>query len=59
MKWRNVTDTFAERERHYNGKYLEICEVYDEIIQVSLFCAPEGSYEIYFSHNTPDTHLIA
>ena len=49
MKWKNVTDTFSEGERHYNGKYLEICEVYDEKIEVSLFSAPDGQYEIYFS----------
>ena len=49
MKWKNVTDTFTERERHYNGKYLEICEVYGDEIEVSLFSNPEDLYEIYMS----------
>ena len=56
MRWRNVTNTFSERARHYNGKYLEICEVYDNIVEVSLFNAEEdsdelqeNSDEIYFS----------
>ena len=48
MKWENVTETFTERERHYNGKYLEICEVYDKV-EVSLFSAQDGLYEIYMS----------
>ena len=48
MKWENVTDTFTESERHYNGKYLEICEVYDKL-EVSLFSSEEDLYEIYMS----------
>ena len=27
-EWKNVTDTFSEAQRRYNGKYLEIDEVY-------------------------------
>ena len=48
MSWENVTDAFSEEERHYNGKYLEICEVYDKI-EVSLFSSQEDLYEIYLS----------
>ena len=25
-EWKNVTDTFSEEKRNYNGKYLEIDE---------------------------------
>jgi len=49
MKWKNVTKTFTESDRHYNGKYLEICEVYDDIVEVSHFSSPEDLDEIYFS----------
>jgi len=49
MKWEDVTDTFSERARHYNGKYLEICEVYDDKVEVSLFSSPDDLYEIYLS----------
>ncbi len=49
MEWRNVTETFTEEQRHYNGTYLEICEVYDEKLEVSLFSAEDKPYEIYVS----------
>lgn len=48
--WENVTENFSEEDRHYRDSYLEINEVYDEIIEVSLFSSKEGSYEIYFSY---------
>lgn len=47
--WRNVTESFSENERHYKNLYLEIDEVYDEIIEVSLFSSQEDLYEIYVS----------
>ena len=34
---RNVTNTFSEERRHYSNTYLEICEVYDEAVEVSVF----------------------
>lgn len=37
--WRNVTNTFSEERRHYSNTYLEICEVYDEAVEVSVFSA--------------------
>ena len=48
-EWVNVTETFSERQRHYKNVYLEICEVCDEKVEVSLFSSEEDSYEIYFS----------
>ena len=48
--WDNVTETFTEKQRHYNKMYLETCEVYDEILEVSLFSSSVESYEIYFSY---------
>ena len=47
-EWRNVTEEFSERQRHYNGKYLEVDEVYDEAVEVSVFSAFGEPYEIYF-----------
>lgn len=48
-QWVNVTDTFSETQRHYKNTYLEICEVFDEVVEVSLFSSAEDPYEIYFS----------
>lgn len=50
--WENVTEFFSEEERHYNNTYMEINEVYDGKIEVSLFSSKEGLYEIYFSYGT-------
>lgn len=49
-KWKNVTEFFSEDERHYKDTYLEIDEVYDGTIEVSLFSSQEGLYEIYISY---------
>lgn len=49
-KWENVTECFSEEARHYKNTYMEINEVYDEIVEVSLFSSKEGPYEIYFSY---------
>ena len=49
-KWKDVTDSFSEKERHYNNTYLEIDEVYDDVVEVSLFSSKEGPYEIYISY---------
>lgn len=48
-KWRDVTDTFTEEQRYYKDTYLEIDEVYDECVEVSLFSCETGPYEIYVS----------
>ena len=48
-QWVNVTNTFEESQRHYKNTYLEICEVLDETVEVSLFSSVDNSYEIYFS----------
>lgn len=48
--WRNVTNTFSEERRHYLNTYLEICEVYDEAVEVSVFSAVANPYEIYVSY---------
>ena len=50
-KWVDVTDTFDEEERYYKDLYLEIDEVFDEVVEVSLFSSNEGPYEIYFSYD--------
>ena len=48
--WNNVTETFSDEQRHYINMYLETCEVFDEIVEVSLFSSAIDSYEIYFSY---------
>nr|WP_300836768.1 hypothetical protein [uncultured Acetatifactor sp.] len=48
-QWVNVTDTFSESQRHYKNTYLEICEVFDEVVELRLFSSEEDPYEIYFS----------
>ncbi|GAB1475486.1 hypothetical protein MASR2M70_03180 [Bacillota bacterium] len=48
--WENVTDFFSEEDRHYKNTYMEINEVYDEVVEVSLFSSEDGIYEIYFSY---------
>ncbi len=48
-QWVDVTSTFSESQRHYKNTYLEICEVFDEVVEISLFSSEVGPYEIYFS----------
>ena len=48
--WNNVTETFSDKQRHYKDMFLETCEVFDEILEVSLFSSTVDSYEIYFSY---------
>lgn len=49
-EWKNVTESFPEDKRHYKNTYMEINEVYDGKVEVSLFSTEEGPYEIYFSY---------
>lgn len=48
--WKDVTNYFSEEQRHYKDTYLEICEVLDDAIEVSLFSRDSGLYEIYVSY---------
>ena len=48
-QWVNVTDTFSESQRHYKNTYLEICEVLDEVVEVSLFSSEDSPYEIFMN----------
>ena len=48
--WRNVAGTFSDKERCFKNMYLETCEVYDDLLEVSLFSSAVDSYEIYFSY---------
>ncbi|MDR2568708.1 MAG: hypothetical protein LBD23_00235 [Oscillospiraceae bacterium] len=48
--WKNVTGTFSDKQRRYKNMYLETCEVYDEILEVSLFSSIDEPFEIYFSY---------
>lgn len=49
-KWKDVTGSFSEDRRHYKDTYLEIDEVYNEEVEVSLFSRQEDPYEIYISY---------
>ena len=49
--WENVTEFFSEEDRHYKNTYMEINEVYDGKVEVSLFSLKDGLYEIYFSYD--------
>lgn len=49
-QWVDVTNTFSESQRYYKNTYLEICEVFDEVVEVSLFSSEDDPYEIYFSY---------
>ena len=49
--WKNVTSYFSENDRHYINKYLEIDEVYDNTVEVSLFSCADEPYEIYVSYD--------
>lgn len=42
-EWKDVTDCFSERERHYNGTYLEQSQVYDDKVELPM--------DIFFSGN--------
>lgn len=49
MEWIDKTDTFEERK--WKDKYLEICEVLDDKIEVNLYsCEDINNYEIYVSY---------
>jgi len=48
--WKDVTEFFSESQRYYKDCYLEIDEVYDECVEVSLFSSQKGLYEIYVSY---------
>ena len=49
MKWIDKTATFENRE--WKDKYLEICEVLDDKIEVNLYsCYDINNYEIYVSY---------
>lgn len=45
---KNVTNTFSEKRRHCMNTYLEICEVYDEAVEVSVFSSESQPYVSIF-----------
>ena len=50
-EWVDVTNSFSEKARHYKDLYLEINEVYDDVVELSLFSCKDGPFEIYFSYD--------
>lgn len=47
--WENKTDEFTEQQRHYKDKYLEICNVYNDEVEVNLYSSCDD-YEIYINY---------
>ena len=50
LKWKDVTDSFTEPSRHWKGRYLELCEVAEEQIELSLFSSPHDIWEVYVNY---------
>ena len=36
-EWKDITNYFSEKQRHYNGKYLVVDYLLDEEIEVQLY----------------------
>ena len=49
LEWKDVTDTFTEGQRHWKGRYLELCEVSGNSIELSLFSS-ENEWEVYVNY---------
>lgn len=49
MNWERNWRKNREDERHWHGRYMEICEVALEKIECSLFSCPDDDWEIYVS----------
>lgn len=49
-EWKDVTDTFNENARFWQGLYMEQCEVIDDIVECSLFSSGTDDWEIYFNY---------
>lgn len=50
LDWKNVTDSFTEPQRHWKGRYLELCEVTENEIELSLFSCPYADWDVYVSY---------
>ncbi len=48
-KWKNVTNEFTKEQRKYKKLYLEITEIMDDCIEVSLYSSQTEPCEIYIS----------
>lgn len=50
-EWKDITNYFSEKQRHYNGKYLVVDYILDEEIEVQLYEVEEEwfdyEYEIF------------
>ena len=50
LKWNDYTDRFHEYERFWRGRYLELCEVAEEEIELNLYSWEDDDWEIYVSY---------
>ena len=50
LKWNDYTDRFHEYERFWRGRYLELCEVAEEEIELNLYSCEDDDWEIYVSY---------
>lgn len=53
-EWRDITNNYSEKSRHYNGKYLEKSLLLDEEMEIQLYKVIESGfdydYEIFVNH---------
>ena len=54
LEWKDVTNSFTEPSRHWKGRYLELCEVAEGKIELSLFSSPHDSWEVYVNYGMED-----
>ena len=54
-EWKDITNYFSEKQRHYNGKYLVVDYLLDEEIEIQLYEVEEDGfdyeYEIFVNSN--------
>ena len=54
LEWKDVTNSFTEPSRHWKGRYLELCEVAEGKIELSLFSSPHDSWEVYVNYGNKE-----
>lgn len=50
LKWNDYTGRFAEEERYWQGRYLELCEVAEDTIELNLYSRENEDWEIFVSY---------
>lgn len=50
LEWEDRTAQFSEDERHWNDRYLEVCEVAENDIECNLYSCFDDDWEIYVNY---------